>query len=557
MAERVEIDIIARTEKAISGLDSFIKKIAATYISYRALKALLVSSIKDALEEEKAYFRLASAIKVSGQNSEVATKQLMGLARAISLTSTSTHEDIQDAMASLTQIGRVSAEGMKKIIPVVMQLSRGLGVDLGSAAMLVGKAIEGNTGALGRYGIKIKETADPVQRFNTIIKELGERFGPMTAEMSKSASVNLAQIKNEFNELKEAAGAKLLQTFKDTIFGLSSMLKASAVMKTPIGDIGSKEEATAYITTLSREIKRLQEDIKKVSTYAPLTGWIFPKGKPASLKYIEEIKARINEINVMVANMPKTKGVGLLLPGVSDDAADKLKKIELTSYAFSDALSKLRFTEEDYIITTFKAGQATYDFDEALKRISGATEKASETFKNMNQYLVYTAPYENSMDAINAIKKASEKIRSEWTEIGNQVADWSSALGAAFATGDFDALMQKILSMTVTLAIQAAASAAVAQNWPMVAFWLGVAGLGVGASILGGAVTANTGDKNIPAMAGGGIVTSPTLALIGEKGPEAVVPLGRGMGGTTINVYGSIWQTQDLARAVAGAQSRW
>jgi hypothetical protein len=33
-----------------------------------------------------------------------------------------------------------------------------------------------------------------------------------------------------------------------------------------------------------------------------------------------------------------------------------------------------------------------------------------------------------------------------------------------------------------------------------------------------------------PQMAEGGIVTSPTLALIGERGPEAVVPLGRGGG---------------------------
>jgi hypothetical protein len=32
----------------------------------------------------------------------------------------------------------------------------------------------------------------------------------------------------------------------------------------------------------------------------------------------------------------------------------------------------------------------------------------------------------------------------------------------------------------------------------------------------------------IPNLAKGGIVTSPTLAMIGEKGPEAVVPLGRG-----------------------------
>jgi hypothetical protein len=41
----------------------------------------------------------------------------------------------------------------------------------------------------------------------------------------------------------------------------------------------------------------------------------------------------------------------------------------------------------------------------------------------------------------------------------------------------------------------------------------------------------------IPAMAEGGIVTGPTLALIGEAGPEAVIPLDRGSGvGTTINL---------------------
>lgn len=46
----------------------------------------------------------------------------------------------------------------------------------------------------------------------------------------------------------------------------------------------------------------------------------------------------------------------------------------------------------------------------------------------------------------------------------------------------------------------------------------------------------------VPAMAQGGIVTSPTLALIGEAGPEAVVPLSKmgqmGGGGVTINVHG-------------------
>jgi len=44
-------------------------------------------------------------------------------------------------------------------------------------------------------------------------------------------------------------------------------------------------------------------------------------------------------------------------------------------------------------------------------------------------------------------------------------------------------------------------------------------------------------------LGGGGIVTGPTMALIGEAGPEAVIPLGRGGMGDTFNftVLGDTW----------------
>jgi hypothetical protein len=48
---------------------------------------------------------------------------------------------------------------------------------------------------------------------------------------------------------------------------------------------------------------------------------------------------------------------------------------------------------------------------------------------------------------------------------------------------------------------------------------------------------------DIPMLAAGGIVTSPTLAMIGEAGPEAVIPLDRfaGTGGSTvINISGAL-----------------
>jgi len=60
---------------------------------------------------------------------------------------------------------------------------------------------------------------------------------------------------------------------------------------------------------------------------------------------------------------------------------------------------------------------------------------------------------------------------------------------------------------------------------------------------------------NLPRMAEGGIVSSPTLALIGEAGPEAVVPLDRlqNGGGITINVTGGLSTSAEIGESVVNA----
>jgi SLT domain-containing protein len=60
------------------------------------------------------------------------------------------------------------------------------------------------------------------------------------------------------------------------------------------------------------------------------------------------------------------------------------------------------------------------------------------------------------------------------------------------------------------------------------------------------------------ALAKGGIVTSPTMALIGEAGPEAVIPLSRGggFGGgitITVNNAGSVIAEADLVSSIRNA----
>ena len=74
------------------------------------------------------------------------------------------------------------------------------------------------------------------------------------------------------------------------------------------------------------------------------------------------------------------------------------------------------------------------------------------------------------------------------------------------------------------------------------------AGVGI-ATITGALQAANIQAQKYPAMAEGGIVTRPTTALIGEAGPEAVIPLsGAGSIGNsvTVNVAGSVLSESDL-----------
>ena len=68
-------------------------------------------------------------------------------------------------------------------------------------------------------------------------------------------------------------------------------------------------------------------------------------------------------------------------------------------------------------------------------------------------------------------------------------------------------------------------------------------------------IVANLG--SIPAMAEGGIVNKPTLALIGEAGPEAVVPLSKmnagGGGDVNINVTGGLSTSAEIGQSVVNA----
>jgi len=199
-------------------------------------------------------------------------------------------------------------------------------------------------------------------------------------------------------------------------------------------------------------------------------------------------------------------------------------------------------------------------------------------------------------DKISAMPAALASLAVGWfnglNDIGGKVITWvaSGATGLAGAiwdkiSGFADALAtlvggikntvvgigEKIVGWIVSgvkdVASGIADAVKAAINLGINALNAGIRGLNKGVGAINAVIPG--GDPvpripEIPRLAKGGIVTQPTLALIGEAGPEAVVPLNRrngSMGGITITVNAGLVSSPDqvgqqIIEAIQQAQRR-
>ena len=170
------------------------------------------------------------------------------------------------------------------------------------------------------------------------------------------------------------------------------------------------------------------------------------------------------------------------------------------------------------------------------------------------------------VDRANAWSGAMEEADTTLTDmardglytVSNAFSSFFSAMisGTADTASAFRAMATDILSSLAQLAMN--------QVFMQIANAILPA---LGGAAAGGATPTPTSNwtpaGGVPAMADGGVVSRPTFALIGEKGPEAVIPLdqlrsGRG-GGTTLNMVVQPSPGMDemaLAEYAAAAVSR-
>ena len=213
------VDGLAKTTdpKAKSAFGGLWKQFAVGQIatdllrsSWRMLKDQVGDSIKAAMEAEKADKALDAALEITGRSAAKLSEHFKDYASSLQKMTIYDDEAIKGAQALLVQMTSLDRDGIDRATRGAIGLASVFGMDLQSAASLVQKAMEGNFGALGRYGIRINETLPLEEKRAQLLAQLEKLFGRATAETG-TFSGQLEVLKNRWGEIQEAAAGWVTQ----------------------------------------------------------------------------------------------------------------------------------------------------------------------------------------------------------------------------------------------------------------------------------------------------------------------------------------------------------
>lgn len=579
---------IAELEK--TGSTRFSKVAAAGKAAFLGLAVVAVgvgvASVKMADEFEKSHAKLETALKNAGGSYEQYKEQIAKVSKQQELYGF-TNAQTEEALANLT----TAIGNPKKALAdmgLVADVAKFKHIGLAEAATLVAKASEGNLRPLKQMGIdlpiaaggalklenahnklseaqakykalleasqdpankgkisqdKLAAAADKVKAAQDkvnetahagadIMKALADKVGGQAANASKTLGGQVGALKAQTEDLFKNIGMKLIPILQKMVGWIVQSIKWFGEHKTVAMVFGTFVGVVlvgligAYISSLVKagyaQLKTFATDIAKgvvwvatkLSQYAAVAGAAIVSAATTAAAWIAANAAMILATGGIIL------AIGLLVAAIlylKNHWREVLEKIKAFLHSAVDWIKAKFKTLIDFYKTIWNA------LVEIVKFVFNLVGKVISTYIN-----IWKSIFSALSDAFKAIWDGlSGAVHTAFGAVGDIIKGYFNVW-----IGIIDWIIQK-LNMVIDKANGVS---------------LDIPGFGhVGVNI--------PHIPEIPKLATGGIVTSPTVALIGEAGPEAVIPLSRvnGMGGgmsVHIHVAGSVIHEKDLAVTV-------
>jgi len=177
---------------------------AAAYAS-----KLLIDGVESAIADEAAQAKLATTLKnVTGAtDNQIAATEAYIL--KTSLANGITDDQLRPSLERLLRATKDVAES-QRLQTLALDIAAGSGKSLEAVSNALGKAYEGNSGALAKLGVGLSAAQLKTMSMDDVTKALATTFGGQAAEKADTFAGKMDRLKVAFDEGKETVGSFVL-----------------------------------------------------------------------------------------------------------------------------------------------------------------------------------------------------------------------------------------------------------------------------------------------------------------------------------------------------------
>jgi len=272
-----------------------------------------IDGVQAAIEDEQSQIKLAQALKnttdatdaqIASTESYISKQQL-----AFGVADTKLRPALANLARATGDVGKA-----QELTNLALDISVATGRDLETVSLTLGKAYNGNIGALTKLGIPLDEAIKKSGDFNVVQGELVRLFGGAAQANTKTYAGQLAIVTERFGELKESIGVAILPTLKSLLEQVNLVAKGfsgedessglSNKVKMLSNDLGGKSGGIS----LGESLRNVAEAFGKL--FATLTD-SDAKGSTDTLTNIANaLNSVANGINSVANAYKKAKDIG-------------------------------------------------------------------------------------------------------------------------------------------------------------------------------------------------------------------------------------------------------
>lgn len=476
---------LGQMKSLLSGVAAQAAAVAAAYLSWQAISGFVTSSLAEWAAQEKATNRLAFTLRRLGVDVGGTMSQIESLSKSFMRQMGIADELVTEGYNRLIIAGYDVARSTE-IMTTALDLASQTGDSLDTVLDALIKAGAGSTMQLNRLAASLGIAVADGASLSDVLSEIKGKIGGAALVEMRGYGGSVKELSIAWIEAKEAVGEFMASTL-----GLTRILQFIAHPLDHINAAVHKWDAMMYGLVGRHDLAAYHA----VKAYESIYGAIVP------------VTAEVKKL----FDLQKAFGAG------PQSALDDFLKPIVSAQNKLSQLSKLTPSEPQ-----FRLRDLTPDTS-GIKRILAETAaieaQANAVRENQQKLAAHAAEIE-----------AWGKTWEGWlSNLDEQTRKLAESMTQAFEDnffstleGEFKSLSDLVKSIVsdMTRYIEQELARLAAQNLTKGIFGL----FGGGASSIGSVLSDQ--DK-IAQLAVGGMVTTPTLALIGESGPEAVVPMGQ------------------------------